>query len=80
MVGKKTREQQQSVLQGRENTSNAGKDFNAEAELERSDALRKAYRKGADIDTAHSDAREANERGMLRGKHQESKHHKGTGS
>lgn len=80
MVGKKTREQQQRVLQGRENTSNAGKDFNTEAELERSDALRKAYRKGADIGTAHSDAREADERGMLRGKHQESKHHKGTGS
>ncbi|PST22095.1 hypothetical protein C7U60_12700 [Mesorhizobium plurifarium] len=79
MVGRKTQEQQKRVLQGRENTSNADKDFNAEADLHRSDALRKAQRKGRDLSTEHSDAREADERSILRGKNQESRHHKGAG-
>ncbi|MDX0138050.1 hypothetical protein GOC46_15040 [Sinorhizobium meliloti] len=76
MVGRKTQEQ---LLQGRENTSNADKDFNAEADLHRSDALRKAQRKGQDLSTEHGDAREADDRSILRGKNQESRHHKGAG-
>lgn len=80
MVGKKTHEQQRRVLQGREDTSNAGKDFDAEAELHRSKALRKAYRKGDSLDTEHGDAREEDDRSMTRGKNQESRHHKGAQS
>ena len=80
MVGRKTQEQQKRVLQGSEDTSNADKDFNAEAELHRSDALRKAYRKGQGLSAEHSDPREPDDdRSMLRGKNQESKHHKGSG-
>ncbi|MCZ4092197.1 MULTISPECIES: hypothetical protein [Sinorhizobium] len=77
MVGKKTHEQQQRVLQGREDTSNAGKDFDAAEKLQRSAALRKAHRKGGKLDTEHADAREPDERSMTRGKNQESRHHKG---
>lgn len=79
MVGKKTHEQQQRVLQRREDTSNASKDFDAEAELKRSDALRKAQRKGQDLDTKHADAREENDRSVVRGQNQESRHRKGAG-
>ncbi|OAP38426.1 hypothetical protein AU381_22930 [Sinorhizobium glycinis] len=79
MVGRKTHEQQQRIIQGREKTSNAGKDFKAEAELKRSDALRKAERKGQKLDTAHADAREENDRSIRRGENQESRHHKDAG-
>ena len=47
MVGKKTHEQQQRVLQGREDTSNASKDFDAEEKLQRSEALQ-IYREYVD--------------------------------
>ncbi|MCA1407925.1 hypothetical protein I6F26_11380 [Ensifer sp. IC3342] len=80
MVGKKTHEQQLRVLQGREDTSNAPKDFDAEAKLRRSEALRKAYRKGDRLDTEHSDARDEDDRSMTRGKNQESRRHKGAES
>ncbi|MCA1443717.1 hypothetical protein I6F07_26595 [Ensifer sp. IC4062] len=80
MVGKKTHEQQRRVLQGREDTSNASKDFDAEAKLRRSDTLRKAYRKGDSLDTGHGDARDEDDRSMTRGKNQESRHHKGAES
>ncbi|WEX76295.1 hypothetical protein PYH37_004591 [Sinorhizobium numidicum] len=80
MVGKKTHEQQQRVLQRRENTSNAGKDFDAEADLQRSDALRKAYRKGQKLDVERGDAENSDERGATQGTNQESRHHKGSGS
>ncbi len=79
MVGRKTHEQQQRVIQRREKTSNAGKDFDAEADLKRSDALRKAERKGQDLDTKHADAREESDRSILRGENQESRHHKDSG-
>jgi hypothetical protein len=78
MVGRKTQEQQRRIIQGREDTSNADKDFNAEAELHRSEALREAQRKGRSLSTEHSDARERDDdRSMPRGKNQESRHHKG---
>ncbi|MDK1378340.1 MULTISPECIES: hypothetical protein [unclassified Sinorhizobium] len=80
MVGKKTHEQQLRVLQGREKTSNESKDFDAEAKLRRSEALRKAYRKGDSLDTEHADARDEDERSMTRGKNQESRHHQGAKS
>ncbi|ASY63654.1 hypothetical protein SJ05684_c22130 [Sinorhizobium sojae CCBAU 05684] len=80
MVGRKTHEQQQRIIQGREDTSNAGKDFDAEAELKRSDALRRAQRKGRSLDTEHADAREEDDRSILRGENQESRHHKDSGS
>ncbi|MEI3855735.1 MULTISPECIES: hypothetical protein [unclassified Ensifer] len=80
MVGRKTHEQQQRIIQGREKTSNAGKDFNAEADLKRSDALRKAQGDGQDLDTAHADAREDNERKIVRGENQESRHHRKSGN
>ncbi|MBP1883265.1 hypothetical protein [Sinorhizobium mexicanum] len=80
MVGKKTHEQQQRVLQGREDTSNASKDFDAEEKLQRSEALRKAYRKGDTLDTEHGDARDEDDRSMARGKNQEGRRHKGAES
>ncbi|MDX0663624.1 hypothetical protein GOD61_11700 [Sinorhizobium medicae] len=79
MVGRKTQEQQKRVLQGRENAANADKDFNAEADLHRSDALRKAQRQGQDLSTEHADSHEEDDRSILRGKNQESRHHKGAG-
>ncbi|MCA1491697.1 MULTISPECIES: hypothetical protein [Sinorhizobium/Ensifer group] len=79
MVGRKTHEQQRRIIEGREDTSNAGKDFDAEADLKRSEALRRAQRKGRSLDTDHADAREENERSILRGENQESRHHKDSG-
>ncbi|WOS66004.1 hypothetical protein [Sinorhizobium fredii] len=78
MVGRKTHEQQQRVIQRREDISDAGKEFDAEAEFKRSNALRSAERKGQKLD-AHADARQENDRSITRGKNQESRHHKDTG-
>jgi hypothetical protein len=76
MTGKKTHDQQIRIIEGRENTKNAGKDFDAEAELKRSDQEREAFRKGANLKAPPRDLTDSDDRNLLRGEHQESRHHK----
>ncbi|MBP2446865.1 hypothetical protein [Rhizobium leguminosarum] len=77
MTGKKTHEQQLRVIEKREKTANADKDFDAAADLQRNEQAREAYRKGsglkADPDTRNDD------RNIARGLNQESEHKKGSG-
>jgi hypothetical protein len=76
MTGRKTHEQQVRIIEERENTRNAGKDFNAEAELKKSKQERESYRKGANLRTDAPNLVDPDDRNMLRGENQESEHHK----
>lgn len=76
MTGSKTHEQQVRIIEERENTKNAGKDFDAEAELKKSKQEREAYRKGSNLRTDAPNLVDPDDRNMLRGEHQESEHHK----
>ncbi|MDX3925707.1 MAG: hypothetical protein QHC90_07845 [Shinella sp.] len=80
MVGRKTHEQQLRVLERREKTSGADKDFDAKEELQRSEVARDAYRKGQNLQPPADDEERAEDRSMLRGKNQESAHRKGAGN
>jgi hypothetical protein len=76
MAGSKTHDQQLRVIEERENTKNADKDFDAEAELEKSKAEREAFRKGADLRSDPEDIADPDDRNIIRGENQESSHHK----
>jgi hypothetical protein len=76
MTGRKTHERQVRIIEERENTKNAGKDFDAEAELKKSKQEREAYRKGANLRTDAPNLVDPDDRNILRGEHQESEHHK----
>ncbi|RUV38516.1 hypothetical protein [Mesorhizobium sp. M7A.F.Ca.MR.148.00.0.0] len=76
MTGRKTHDQQIRIIEERENTRNAGKDFDSEADLKRSAAEREALRKGSDMRTDTPDLVDPDDRNILRGKNQESVHHK----
>ncbi len=76
MAGRRTREQQVKIIEERENTKNAGEDFDAEAELKKSAQEREAYRKGADLRTDAPNLVDPDDRNRLRGENQESQHHK----
>jgi hypothetical protein len=77
MTGKKTHEQQLRVIEKREKTANADKDFDAAADLQRRAQARQAHGKGNDLkpdpDTGSDD------RTIMRGRNQESEHKKGSG-
>jgi hypothetical protein len=73
MTGRKTHEQQMRIIEKREN---AGKDFDAEADLKRSAAEREALRKGSEIRSEAPDLVDPDDRNILRGRNQESVHHK----
>lgn len=75
MTGRKTHDQQIRIIEERENTKNAGKDFDSEADLKRSAAEREALRKGSDMRTDTPDLVDPDDRNILRGKNQESVHH-----
>ncbi|MER9751035.1 hypothetical protein [Mesorhizobium sp. M0140] len=76
MTGRKTHDQQIRIIEERENTKNPGKDFDSEADLKRSAAEREALRKGSDMRTDTPDLVDPDDRNILRGKNQESVHHK----
>ena len=76
MAGKKTHEQQLRIIEKREDTSNAGDDFNAEEELKRPQAEREARRGGAGLRDEGVELTDKDDREMLRGENQESRHHK----
>lgn len=76
MVGPATHQQQQRIIEKRENTKNAGKDFDAKAELKKSPAERKAEREGGNLRSGPSDLVDPDDRNILRGANQESGHNK----
>ncbi|CAH2396554.1 hypothetical protein [Mesorhizobium escarrei] len=76
MVGRRTHEQQLRIIEKRENTKGAGKDFDADADLKRSAAEREALRKGSEIRSKTPDLVDPDGRNILRGENQESVHHK----
>jgi hypothetical protein len=76
MAGKQTHEQQLRIIEERENTKNADKDFDAEADLRKSKAEREAFRKGATLRPDPPDVADRDDRNIIRGENQESSHHK----
>lgn len=79
MTGKKTHEQQRRIIEERENTKNAGDDFDAEKDLKRSKQDREARREGRTLNASDADLVDQDDREMLRGVGQESRHHKRSG-
>jgi len=73
MQSNKTHEQQMRIIEKRVDTTNAGPDFDIEADLKRSDAAKNALRKGKNLETGPESLTEN------RGESQESAHHKGSG-
>ncbi len=80
MQGTKTHQQQRDIIQKQVNTANAGKDFDAEADLQRSDEAREAYRRGDNLNMRAADVSMTDDPSIVRGRNQESEHHKGSGS
>ncbi|MER9731113.1 hypothetical protein [Mesorhizobium sp. M0217] len=76
MAGRKTHEQQLRIIEKRENTSNAGDDFNAEDELKRTKQEREARQGGANLRDEGVELTDKDDRQMIRGEDQESEHHK----
>jgi hypothetical protein len=70
MVGQKTHQQQMRIIEKREDTSNAGDDFNADLELKKSPEERKREAESARL---HSKPEiQSEDRTMLRGVNQRS--------
>lgn len=76
MAGRKTHEQQLRIIEKRENTSNAGDDFNAEGELKRTKQEREARQGGANLRDEGVELTDKDDRQMIRGENQETEHHK----
>lgn len=81
MQGNKTHQQQRNIIEKRVDTSNAGDDFDARANLDRSDAARDAYRKGDDLSMRSAElSLNDDDPAIVRGVNQESQHRKGSGA
>jgi hypothetical protein len=74
--GSKTNQQNRDIISKRVDTSNAGEDFDIRADLNRSDAEKRAMQEGANLRTGAPDFENADDRAMIRGENQESRHHK----
>lgn len=77
MQGNKTHQQQRAIIEKQENTANAGPDFDARADLERSPEAREAFRKGESINPQVGEVSMHDDPGIVRGVNQESAHRKG---
>jgi hypothetical protein len=77
MQAKKTHEQQLRIIEKRDETSNAGPDFDVKGDLARSEAAKKTLAAGTSLRTGMKDI--TSDRGIIRGQNQESEHHKRTG-
>ncbi len=79
LQGTKTHQQQRAILEKQVNTANAGKDFDAETDLKRSDEARDAFRRGDNLDMRAADVSMNDDPSIIRGHNQESEHNKGRG-
>ena len=73
MVGQKTHDQQQRIINKQENTKGGGDTFPAEEDLKASKGLRDAKAKGEKLTTPAADLTDPDDRNMLRGRNQESR-------
>ncbi|MCJ9673507.1 MULTISPECIES: hypothetical protein [unclassified Neorhizobium] len=80
MRGNKTHQQQRNVIEKRENTANAPKDFDPGPDLRRSEAAKDAFRRGDNLDMRAAEVSLHDDPSIIRGRNQESEHHKGKGS
>jgi hypothetical protein len=81
MQGNKTHQQERNIIEKRVNTANAGEDFDARADLDRSDAAREAFRKGDSLSMRAAElSMNEDDPSIVRGVNQESEHNKGSGS
>ena len=81
MQGNKTHQQERNIIEKRVNTANAGEDFDARADLDRSDAAREAFRKGDSLSIRAAElSMNEDDPSIVRGVNQESEHNKGSGS
>lgn len=76
MAGPKTHDQQQRIIEERVNTKNAGKDFDAEADLKRSAEQREQLRDDEKLRGGDAELQDSDDREILRGANQESRHNK----
>jgi hypothetical protein len=76
MVGKKTHEKQIHIIEDKENTKNKGRTFDPQPDLNKSEDVREAERKGGNINVRAHDVQGNEDRRMLRGLNQESVHNK----
>ena len=76
MSGDKTHEQQLRIIEGRENTKNADKDFDADKYLHRPKQERDMRQESGALREDARDLVDKDDREMLRGENQESEHHK----
>ncbi|APO79752.1 hypothetical protein AM571_PC02023 (plasmid) [Rhizobium etli 8C-3] len=77
MAGKRTHEQELRIIEKRENTTNAGDDFDPSVDLKKSRAVR-ARERGSPTPQKPAEI-QGEDRAILRGVNQESKHHKPKG-
>jgi hypothetical protein len=77
MQGNKTHQQQRNVIEKRENTANAPKDFDPGPDLRRSEAAKEAFRRGDNLDMRTAEVSLHDDPSIIRGRNQESEHHKG---
>lgn len=77
MQSRKTHEQQVRIIEKREKTAGAHGDFDASADLKQSEGAKRAFQKGGEIHRQDEVQRE--DRSMVRGRDQESEHHKRRG-
>lgn len=78
MQARKTHEQQLKIIEKREGTSNAGVDFDIDADLARRNAAKTARDSG---DTLRPDVKNiGSDRGMMRGENKEGHHHTRSGA
>jgi hypothetical protein len=73
MVGQKTHEQQQRIINTKEKTKSGDENFPAAQDLKTSKALRKAKSKGGNLTVPDTDLVDSDDRNILRGRNQESR-------
>jgi hypothetical protein len=78
MQSKKTHAQYLRIVEKREDTGNAGADFDIKGDLARSDSTKHALAEGTALRGGLKDL--VADRGMIRGSDQESRHHKRSGN
>ena len=73
MVGRKTHEQQQRIINKQENTKGGGDAFPAEDDLQATKGLRDAKAKGGKLAKPVDGLSDPDDRNMVRGRNQESR-------
>ena len=77
MAGNKTHEQQLRIIEAQVNTKNADADFDAEADLKRRKHESAAPQQQGDLRGDAVDLTDPDDRSIIRGENQASRHHKG---